>query len=755
MALPDLLQALDQHPERRRHIAHIEVLPAREAVFGTLAEPLPDPLESYLSNRGIRLYSHQCAAIDAIREGGSVILTTATASGKSLAFNLPVFERLARYPGDTALYLYPTKALTNDQLKGIREIECYTGIDTRSAVYDGDTPRSQRSRIRERSRIVLSNPHELHQVLPWLDKWKRFFSGLRFVVIDEAHRYRGVEGSHLACLLRRLLRIARLHGGAPQFILSTATVANPGEFASRLCGRAVTVIGDDGSPRGEKHVLLYNPFAENSHEGSTHREARDLLAACIGHDLQALCFTKSRKQAELLALQTREALRGTGHHGAAVAAYRAGYLPETRRELEANLTQGHIRGLVSTNALEVGIDVGSLDAVIIAGYPGSLMSTWQQAGRAGRRAGASIAALVAFHNPLDQFLMHHPDALIGPPGEHAIIDLANPYIVAGHLLCAAAEAPLTAEDAARYFGSDAGEIAGALEESRLLKTSRGRWIYAGRGRATEAVCIGSGSGETYRVMCSGKVLETMDRAQAYREAHPGAIFLHRGETYMVRNFDTEAHRIHLRKEETDLSTEARTTIDARIIAGRCHRDFGDAVLWFGDVEVEEHTTSYRVKRYDRVIGIEPLDLPPMKFGTRALWCTLPEQVCERLAGERLDIAGGLHGAEHALIGIMPFHVLCDRRDIGGFSAAWFPSTGAPTILVYDGVAGGIGLAEKGFALFEAIAASALAVVRECPCDDGCPGCIYSPKCGNDNQPLDKQATEVILAEIVSRLSRSP
>jgi len=750
MAICDLLHALEQHPKTRRRIAHIEVLPAREAVFGTLSTPLPEPLEAYLARRRIRLYSHQCAAIDAIREGRTVIMTTATASGKSLAFNLPVFERLAQHTEGTALYLYPTKALTYDQLKGIREIEQYTGIDTRCAVYDGDTPPSRRPGIREHSRIVLSNPHELHQILPWHDKWRRFFSQLQFVVIDEAHRYRGVLGSHMACLLRRLLRIAHLHGRAPQCVLSTATVANPGEFAHRLCGMPVTVIADDGSPRGAKHVLLYNPYSEGPAEGSTHRETCDLLAGCIRHDLQALCFTTSRRHAELLALNTREALRAAGCHGAAVAAYRAGYLPETRRELEANLKNGHIRGLVSTNALEVGIDVGSLDAVVIAGYPGSVMATWQQAGRAGRGADASLAALVAFHNPLDQYFMRHPGTLFGRPCEHAIIDLANPYIVAGHLLCAAAEAPLSAADCTRYFGSGSAAIAGALEERHLLKMSRERWIYAGRGRATEAVGIGSGTGETYRVMCNGKALETMDRSQAFREAHPGAVFLHQGETYLVEDLDPEARRIHLRKEETDLSTEPQTTIEARIIAERSRRIFGDIGLGFGDVEVVEHTTSYRIMRYDRVIATNPLDLPPLRFATRALWCTIPKAICELLAGEHLHLAGGLHGAEHALIGIMPHHVLCDRRDIGGFSTAWFPSTEHPTILIYDGVEGGIGLAEKGFALFEAIAASALDVVRECPCDDGCPGCIYSPKCGNDNQPLDKQATEVLLEAIVAR-----
>jgi DEAD/DEAH box helicase domain-containing protein len=752
MAISDLLHALEQHPDRRRRIAHIEVLPAQDAVFGTLQAPLPEPLEAYLARRGMRLYSHQCAAIEAIRAGRTVIMTTATASGKSLAFNLPVFERLAQDTDATALYLYPTKALAHDQRKGIREIEQYTGIDTRCAIYDGDTPRSQRPGIRERSRIVLSNPHELHQILPWHDKWRTFFSHLQFVVIDEAHRYRGVLGSHLACLLRRLLRIAHFHGGTPQCVLSTATVANPGEFASRLCGMPATVIADDGSPRGAKHVLLYNPYSEGPAEGSTHRETCDLLAECIIHDLQALCFTTSRKHAELVALHTREALRTAGCHGAEIAAYRAGYLPETRRELEANLKCGHIRGLVSTNALEVGIDVGSLDAVVIAGYPGSIMATWQQAGRAGRRAGASLAALVAFHNPLDQFFMRHPEALIGRPSEHAIIDCANPYIIAGHLLCAAAEAPLSPADCACYFGSGSAAIAGALEEQHLLKMSRERWIYAGRGRATGAVSIGSGTGETYRVMCNGTTMETMDRSQAFREAHPGAVFLHQGETYLVEDLDTEARRIRMRKEETDLSTEAQTTIEARILAEHSRRNYGDIGLGFGEVEVVEHTTSYRTMRYGQMIATNPLDLPPLRFATRALWLTVPEAVCGRLAGDRLHLAGGLHGAEHALIGIMPHHVLCDRRDIGGFSTAWFSFTEQPTILIYDGVEGGIGLSEKGFALFEAIAASALAVVRECPCDVGCPGCIYSPKCGNDNQPLDKQATEVLLEAIVSGLA---
>ena len=438
------LESLRQSPRFRDRIAHIEILPAREPQYGELGEPLSAGIAHYLNARRIRLYSHQCEAVEALRAGRNVMLCTPTASGKTLGFDLPVFETLERDRQATALFVYPTKALSNDQLKVFKEMERATGIRAEAAVYDGDTPVSRRGRIREMSRIILTNPHELHHVLPWHSKWERFFRNLRYVVFDEAHRYRGVFGSNVAFVIRRLRRIARFYGASPRFVLSTATLANPREFGEKLVGEPFEVISEDGSPRGGKTFLFYNPFWDGAGTHSPHQETRDLFLYFVKRGLQTLCFTASRRMAELIALWSKEATKAGSALSEQIAAYRAGYLPQERREIEDALKRGLLTGVTSTNALEVGIDIGSLDCVIISGYPGTVLATWQQAGRSGRRNRDALAVLVAFQNPLDQYLMKHPGSFFGKPHEQAIIDLANPYILSGQLLCAVAELPFDA-----------------------------------------------------------------------------------------------------------------------------------------------------------------------------------------------------------------------------------------------------------------------------------------------------------------------
>jgi DEAD/DEAH box helicase domain-containing protein len=748
MSVNDLLKELSANPEQSSRIAHISRIPSKEPKFGDLVRPLPKDLADYLIRKGIRLYSHQCEAIEALRLGEHVILTTPTASGKTLAFNLPIFEVLGEDTRGTALYLYPTKALANDQLKSIRELEGYTGFDGKSAIYDGDTPRHLRPRIRGEAKIVLSNPFELHQILPWHYKWSRFFGGLRFIVMDEAHRYRGIFGSHIAFLLRRLLRIIHLYGGNPQFILSSATIANPDEFARKITGVSCVVIAGEGSPRGEKTFLLFNPYANGEAAESTHQASRDLLVRCVQNNLQTLCFTTSRRMAELITMWSREALgRTTGIQPDAIAAYRAGYLPQVRRSLENSIKEGRVKGVVSTNALELGIDVGTLDAVIISGFPGTMVSVWQQAGRAGRRQSSSFASLVAFQNPLDQYFMRHPDAFFSRPHEHAIIDLENPHIAAGHILCAAAEAPILPEETITLCGTYTADLIQSLANRGLLRITRSGWVYAGRGRAADALSLDSISSDTFRILCSGIVMETMDRPQAFREAHPGAVLLHLGETYIVEHLDCETRQIRVKRTEVDYYTEALRSVDVLIVAEREHRQIDGVDLFYGDVEVVEHYYAYRTKRYDTVIATDGLDLPPIRFTTRAVWFKLPDHLAGILKRSHHDFAAGLHAAEHALIGMMPFHVLCDRWDIGGFSAPWFPDTDSPTILIYDGHEGGAGIAEKGYELLPFIIGTAYELVRDCGCSSGCPACILSPKCGNDNQPLDKEAARYILEEL--------
>lgn len=755
MAVPDLLRLLDTIPAYQSRVTHIETTAPVPAHYGNLDPLLSPALDGYLVQQGILLYSHQCDAINAARAGKNVILTTPTASGKTLAFNIPVFDMLEMDPLARALYLYPTKALANDQLIPLGQMSRFTGIPTHAAIYDGDTPQSKRAMIREKSRVILSNPHEIHHILCWHTKWRSFLSNLRYIVIDEAHRYRGVFGSHIAFVIRRLLRLCRHYGSEPQFILSTATLANPEEFACGLTGQDFISIDEDGSPHGRKHFVLYNPFSKGISEKSAHQETKDLLVSCVKEDLQTLCFTGSRKMAELVTLWAREDARlSSARLADSISVYRAGFLPEERRAIERQLRDGSMKGVVSTNALELGIDIGSLDAVIISGYPGTMMSTWQQAGRAGRKGGDALAILVAQGNPLDQYFMHHPDRFFSRSHEHAIIDPENPYILSGHLLCAAAELPLNEEADRQYFGSMMEEHLHDLQSNDLLrKTSRG-WIYSGRGRAAEAVRLDGVPGETFRILCHGKLLETMDRGQAYREAHTGAIMLHQSETYVVNEMDLETHTIRVTETSADYYTQPLRDVDLEILEALETKEFNGMKCAFGDVEVTEHFTGYKIKRHDTIIGIEPLSLPPLTFRTRAFWIVPPQQVEQSVNAADYDLAGGLHGAEHAIIALMPLHVMCDRWDVGGLSSPSFGNTGEPVIFVYDAYEGGIGLAEKAYEILPGLLTSAYELVRDCPCEDGCPSCIHSPKCGNDNQPLDKEATTLILKNLCCEPEKS-
>ncbi|MDH7593685.1 MAG: DEAD/DEAH box helicase [Methanomicrobiales archaeon] len=753
MALKDFIETLTSNPGFSDCIAHVESYPSKAGVKGTLARPLHPLLQEYLDMKGIELYRHQCEAIDALREGRHTIITTGTASGKTLAFTLPVFERILDVPSTRALFVYPAKALANDQLKAIQEIERYTGCMSKSAVYDGDTAQSKRAGIRNESSIVLTNPYELHHILPWHHRWGNFFRDLAFVVIDEAHRYRGVFGSNTALLIRRLRRICAHYGAAPTFVLSSATLANPLEFARKLTSLDFFSVDQDVSPRSERHFVLFNPYRNGSGSRNTYTAAKDLLVSSIGSGLQTLCFTSSRRMSELVARWALEdAARQKGTCGGSISCYRAGYLPEERRSLEEMLKRGMLRGLVSTNALELGIDIGTLDAVIMCGFPGTLISTWQQAGRAGRRGKGSISILVAYENPLDQYFMNHPSSFFGRPAEHAILDEGNPYILSGHILCAASELPLDIPRDRHYLGNGLEESVLALAGEGLLRQSSHGWVYAGRGRATEAVSLESIASEHFGVLCEGRIIETMDRMQAFREAHPGAVLLHRGDTYLVQSLDLEERVIRVRRAEVDYHTEVVKRSDLRVREERERVMHGEFAISYGDVEVEESYVAYRIIQRGSVVKTEPLDLPAVRFETRACWLEIPERLVTLLIEQALELAGGLHGMEHAMIGIMPYHVLCDRWDIGGLSAVSFPSTRRASVFVYDGCEGGIGLSEKAFHLMDEILTSALELVRDCRCEGGCPSCIHSPKCGNDNRPLDRRATILLLESLCGMLS---
>ena len=746
--IDDFIQSIKHMQSYKKQIVHIEEIPSQEACFGELEKPLPESIQNCLLTRKINLYSHQANAINKARQGKNVVIVTPTASGKTLAFNIPVLEALTKDNKATALYLYPTKALTNDQLKVLRELEKDTCIKADANVYDGDTPQHQRASIRENSRIILTNPYGLHQYLPWHYKWRTFLQSLKFIVIDEAHVYRGVFGSNVAMVLRRLLRICNYYHADPQIILSSATIANPQEHAKRLTGKDFEIVSNDGSPRGKKSFVFWNPpFIDttNTIRRSTHQETKDLLTLNILKNLQTLCFTTSRQMAELITRWTKEELTRRSKPPNIVTAYRAGYLPQERRDIENRLKNKNLIGVVSTNALELGIDIGSLDSVIISGYPGTVISTWQQAGRAGRSSSDSLVTLVAFQNPLDQYFMKHPDDFFGRPHEQAIIDLHNQYISLGHIMCASSELPITEADK-QFFPELLSESIQALEHENLIrKTPRG-WVYSGTARTTEVVSLESISHQTVTVTCNGNLLETLTLNKAYEEVHAGAVLLHQGETYISEELDLNQLVARVRQENVNYYTEALKDIDVAIKKTYEENNRGVKV-GLGELAITEIYHTYVTKTYDAVIKRTPLSLPPLSFSTVGLWFIVPDVIREEIEAQGLDFDGGLHAVEHAMIAMSPIFAMCDRWDIGGLSTPLHPDTGEPTIFIYDGFEGGIGISETLYSNLKPLWEKTLQLIENCECKDGCPSCIYSPKCGNENEPLDKKAAKTILQHL--------
>ena len=749
--IEDFIKNIKQMQSYKKQIIHIQKIQAQKADFGKLEKPLPENIQNCLLNREIVFYSHQAEAINKVRQGKNVVIVTPTASGKTLAFNIPVLEALTEDPNATALYLYPTKALTNDQLKVLRELEKDIGIKASPNIYDGDTPQSQRASIRENSKIILSNPYGLHQYLPWHYKWRTFLKNLKFVIIDEAHVYRGVFGSNVAMLLRRLMRICSYYNADPQIILSSATIANPEEHAKRLTGKDFEVISKDGAPKGKKTFMFWNPpFIDNDNtiRRSTHQETKDLLTLSILKNLQTLCFTTSRQMAELITRWTKEELRQRSPKlQNSITAYRAGYLPQERRQIENRLKNKDLIGVVSTNALELGIDIGSLDSVIISGYPGTVISTWQQAGRAGRTKAESLVTLVAFQNPLDQYFMKHPDDFFGRPHEQAIIDLHNQYISLGHIMCAASELPITDNDR-KFFPELFSESIHALEQQHLVrKTPRG-YVYSGTARPVEVVNLESISDKTVTVLSKGNVLETLPLNKAYEEAHEGAVLLHQGETYISEELNLETLTAKVRQEDVNYYTEVLKDVDVTI--KKTFQEKQEKVkIGLGELTITETYHQYLTKTYDEVIKRLPLDLPLLTFTTVGLWFLVPDKLRKELESQNLDFDGGLHAVEHAMIAMSPIFAMCDRWDIGGLSTPLHPDTGEPTIFIYDGFEGGIGISENLYANIKLLWEKTLQLIDNCECKEGCPSCIYSPKCGNENEPLDKKAARIILKHLIT------
>ena len=723
-------------------LAHVGTEPAREARTAPFPDALHPKLRAALEARGVtELYEHQRVAWEAAARGEHVAVVTGTASGKSLSFNLPVLDALAAEPKKRAIYLYPTKALAQDQLRSLTDLKVPR---VRPAIYDGDTEAERRWQIRKWSNLVLSNPDMLHVgVLPHHDRWGDVLSNLAYVVVDEAHVYRGVFGSHVGNVLRRLRRLARVYGADPQFLFASATIANPGELARSLTGLDVTVVEDDAAPRAERTVVLWNPPLLDEELGvraSALGEAARLMALLVDRGLRTLCFAKSRKSAELIHRFTLDRL---GHeYRDRLSPYRAGYMPAQRREIEQRLAAGDLLGVAATDALELGIDIGLLDCVISTGFPGTVASLRQQWGRAGRR-GHGLAVLVASEDALDQYFMREPETLLGRRVEAAILDHANPRILDGHVLSAAFEAPLDGADR-DVLGDEALERAALLPD--LQHTPAG-WVWAGRDYPAARVPLRSTSPDSFSVIdtVSGSVLGQVERERAYSTVHEGAVYLHLGEAYRVAELDLAARQALVSPFTGDLYTQPKKDTTTAIEEPLREQHVAGVELHWGRVTVTEQVIAYQVKQVSTqaTLDLVALDLPETTFETEAVWFSPPDELLEGI-DKMPKLLGALHAAEHALIALLPLWAMCDRWDIGGLSTNIHFQTGRPTIFVYDGHPGGVGITERGFEAFEGWAADTAKMIAGCPCEHGCPSCVQSPKCGNLNDMLDKGAALTLL-----------
>jgi len=726
-------------------VSYVGEEPARQPRFAPIPEGLHPKVTDALAARGIeQLFTHQADAWDAAQRGEHLVVATGTASGKTLAFNLPVLDALAREPKTRALYLYPTKALAQDQIRSLTELK---PPSIKPAIYDGDTESSRRWQIRKWSNLILTNPDMLHVgVLPHHDRWGDVLHNLRYVVVDEAHVYRGVFGSHVGNVLRRLRRLARIYGADPQFLLASATIANPGELAQRLIGVEATTIEHDGAPKADRTILLWNPPLTDEELGlraSALGEASRLMASLVERGVRTLCFAKSRKSAELVHRFTAQRLGDATR----LSPYRAGYTPAQRREIERRLVEGDLLGVSATNALELGIDVGLLDAVICVSFPGTVASLRQQWGRAGRR-GHGLAAMIATEDALDQFFMRDPEALLERRVEAAILDHANPRVLDGHVRSAAFEAPLDEKDA-ETLGAEALERAAQLPD---LRRKDGGFVWAGRDYPAGRFGLRSATPDSFTVvdLSTGSLLGLVEQERAYSTVHQGAVYLHLGESYRVAELDLENRTALVEPYAGDEYTQAKKdTMTAIVEPLREERRLG-VDLSFGRVVVTEQVVAYQRKRIGDGETIEtlPLDLPETEFETEAIWFVPEDQMLEGLT-DITRLLGSLHAAEHAMIAILPLWAMCDRWDIGGLSTNLHFQTGRPTIFVYDGHAGGVGINERGFEVFEGWIGDTARMLNGCPCDHGCPSCVQSPKCGNLNEPLDKAGALELLQRMLS------
>ncbi|MDD4797176.1 MAG: DEAD/DEAH box helicase [Eubacteriales bacterium] len=750
MNVTQYLERLRGNPETARNITYWHTQPAKEAVYAPFPAWLDARVAAALHKRDIsQLYAHQAEALQRVHDAQDVVVVTPTASGKTLCYNLPVLDAICRDDTTRALYLFPTKALAADQVSELYEMITQAGVDVKTYTYDGDTSPAARQAVRQAGHIVVTNPDMLHSgIMPHHTKWVKLFENLKFIVIDEVHTYRGVFGSHMANVLRRLLRLCEFYGSHPRIICCSATIANPLELAQNVCGRSMTLVDNNGAPTGEKHFIFYNPPVVNEMLGirkSAVLEARKLATDLIINRISTIIFARSRVMVEVLLSYLKELVKTQLGSSDMVRGYRGGYLPTERRAIEKGLRDGSVLGVVSTNALELGIDIGTLDVCVLCGYPGNIASTWQQSGRSGRRKGVSATIMVANSSPLNQFIIQHPTYFFNQPPEYGIINADNLYILLSHIKCAAYELPFV--DGEEYGGRPIAEILSFLEQQGVLRHVGGTWHWSTDEFPASEISLRSATAENFIIVDkttpNHRVIGEMDRFTAPMLLHDEAIYLHEGRQYQVEKLDFEDRRAYVKAVEVNYYTDANLAVNLRVIdAFKSKGDKLKAVL--GEVVVTAMTTIFKKMRFDthENIGYGRVNLPDLQMHTSACWLIIDESL---LGGyQPSQVEGALLGIGNLLANIAPVYVMCDAKDISVYPQVKSPYTHQPTLFIYDTIPAGMGLSDRLYEMSGELLRQALRMVEKCPCPSGCPSCV-----GTDG--ADKHMVKDVLRRLCAQM----
>lgn len=747
--ISDYVDALKKFERLSDDIVIHKEIHGRKASFKSPKIPFSPKIDRILIESGInRLYSHQIEAIDSIREGTNTVIATPTASGKTFIYNIPVFEEILKNSKTKALYLFPLKALAQDQLKTIVKIfNIFEKSERPTAeIYDGDTKPWKKTKIRrDPPNIILTNPDMLHlSILPYHNTWKDFLKNLKYIVIDEVHTYRGVMGSHIAWVFKRLIRICELYGSKPVFIFCSATIYNPGELSNKLTGLPAFVVNKSTAPKTKKHFIFING------QGMTSQVAILLLHAALHRDMKTIVYSQSRKMTELISIWASEK---TSKFKEKISSYRAGLLPEERRDIEDKLTNGDLLAVITTSALELGIDIGSLDLCILVGYPGTIMATMQRAGRVGRAGKDSIVILVGHDDALDQYFMKNPDDFFNMDAESAVINPYNSKIMASHLECAAAEHPISRNENLLQEKKVKRGVEQLLEKVKLVQSESGATYFSNGLKFPQRKINLRGTGNTLQIVDveTGKSIGDIDYLRSFRETHPGAIYLHRGETYVIKDFTPESGVVTAQTTRSNYYTRVRSNKDTEILSIKRRKNVGNTTVFHGILNVTEEITGYEkiVIRGHGKKAIIPLDMPELTFETEGMWFVIPDNINEQSESMMEHFMGGIHAFEHAAIGILPLMIMTDRNDLGGISIPYHPQIGHAAVFIYDGVPGGVGLTKSGYDKALELLEKTLSSVTSCGCENGCPACVHSPKCGSGNRPIDKQSSVNIMKRLLN------